>query len=511
MFFFGKKKLRRVQPDKSKVVSQTEDQAATREWFTYILVGILFSLIIISTLGFGYLRSAEHILSVTIVSTLAVFLMIFALWILHPKLFSSPIKLFFFGVISVSLVALVEVFLRFGWPLYLLPVVLTSMIITIGYSQQLAVINLFFQIFVIWLLIDDKHFAKVIIHFPAAMLVILGLTELRTRSKLIRLGALAGVVTLLMVLMKIVFLDVGLQEFFNNIRVQPFENSWTKKLILSFINGLVSGFIVLGILPFIEKWFGVLTDLSLLELTDMNQPLLRKLSLEAPGTYHHSLRVGNLAEAAARAIRANSLLVRVGAYFHDIGKLNKPEYFVENEVEANSKHKNLSPMMSTLVITAHVKDGLEFAKYHRLPSRIFDFVEQHHGNSVVKYFYHEAKEKNNHNDNEDRVAPESFRYSGPKPQTKETAIVLLADSVEAASRALSSVTPAKLKGLVHDIIMSKLLDGQLDQSNITMSELKTIENTFTRGLAGVFHARIKYPEENGQAETNHKKSKSESA
>ncbi|MEK7448073.1 MAG: HDIG domain-containing metalloprotein [Planctomycetota bacterium] len=505
MFLFGKKKLRRIQPEKSKSIKKIENRIKSTRWSTYLLVVFLFSLIITGTLGSPYLATLSRLTAAVIITTVSVFLMFFCLRALYPSLFLTPVKLFFFGLISIALLVLLGLFLKFRWPLYFLPVMLTSMIMAIGYSQQLAVLNLFFQIFLAWLLVEPADFSNIIIHLPCALVGIIGLTGLRARAKLIKLGALAGFLTLVMVISKKILLEITLVDFSQKIINEPFPNSLFQDLLASFANGFISGFIILGIQPFIEKLFGVLTDLSLLELTDMNQPLLKQLSLEAPGTYHHSLRVGNLAEAAAEAVGANSLLARVGSYFHDVGKLNKPEYFVENETDTASKHKDLAPTMSTLIITAHVKDGIEFARYHRLPAPIFDFIKCHHGTSVVKYFYHEACEKNN-GSNENQVAPESFRYGGPKPQTKETGIVLLADSIEAASRTLPSVTPAKLKNLVHGIIISKLLDGQLDQSNLTMGELKKIEDTFTRVLAGIFHARIKYPDETAVSESQNNRS-----
>jgi putative nucleotidyltransferase with HDIG domain len=258
-----------------------------------------------------------------------------------------------------------------------------------------------------------------------------------------------------------------------------------------FVMGLMVGFLVSGALPFIEHFFEVTTDISLIELSDHNHPLLRRLLLEAPGTYHHSFISGTLAEAAADAIGANSLLARVGGYFHDIGKINKPEYFTENESRKGSHHARLSPTMSTLVIIAHTKDGIELAKDYNLPPAIVDFIPQHHGTSVIEYFYREALEQSA---GRFEVRKEYFRHLGPKPQTKETAIVSLADSVEAASRSLSDPTPARLEGLVHTIITKKLMDDQLDDSTLTFRELKAVEDTFIRVLAGIFHGRIAYPD-----------------
>jgi hypothetical protein len=218
---------------------------------------------------------------------------------------------------------------------------------------------------------------------------------------------------------------------------------------------------------------------------------MRRLIIEAPGTYAHSVAVANLAETAAEEIGGNSLLARVGAYYHDIGKINKPEYFTENESQKGSHHNRLTPMMSTLIIVAHTKDGIELARDYNLPPVIIDFIPQHHGTSVIEYFYREALEKAK---GSVEVPRDHFRYTGPKPQTKEAAIVSIADSVEAASRSLADPTPARLQNMVHGIVTQKLIDEQLDDSNLTFVELKRVEDTFLLVLSGIFHGRIAYPE-----------------
>jgi len=271
------------------------------------------------------------------------------------------------------------------------------------------------------------------------------------------------------------------------------------------INGIFSGMFILGLSAFgllhiFENIFQVITNFSLLELSDYNHPILRKLSLEAPGTYHHSLVVGNLSDAAAEKVKANPLLARVGAYFHDIGKLDKPEYFSENQLQLSSKHENLSPSISKMVITNHVKEGVELAKRYKLNSKIINFINEHHGTSIVFYFFMRALEEQNEN----KPQEEEFRYPGPKPQSKETAIVLLADSVEAATRSLEDPTPAKIEEIVHKIINNRFIDGQLDECDLTLKNLEEIASVFTRMLTSIYHGRIQYQEEKPNA--NHKKS-----
>ena len=255
-------------------------------------------------------------------------------------------------------------------------------------------------------------------------------------------------------------------------------------------NGIVSSVIVLGILPLFEYLFKTVTNISLLELADFNHPLLARMTLEAPGTYHHSLVVGNLAEAACAQIGANALLARIGAYYHDIGKLNKPDYFSENQEKDASKHDTLSPTMSKMVIMNHVKEGAELARKYKLNPRLLDFILQHHGDSLVYYFYRRALEEL---EEDQEIKEEGFRYPGPRPDTKETAVVLLADSVEAATRALKDPTPNKIEELVHKVINNKFIDRQLDECDLTLKDMDKISAVFIRILNGIYHSRVAYP------------------
>ena len=254
-------------------------------------------------------------------------------------------------------------------------------------------------------------------------------------------------------------------------------------------SGLLSGIFLIGTLPIWENLFGIVTPIKLMELANPNHPVLKRLLIEAPGTYHHSIIVANLAENAAEAIGADGLLARVGAYYHDIGKLKRPLYFRENQIATGNPHDQLSPTLSTHIIVSHAKDGVELAKKYKVPKVVQDFILQHHGTTAVAYFYHKAKE----NDNEDRVHIDDFRYSGPKPKMKETAIVMLADTVEAAVRSMPDPTPSKVERLIRKLIKSKMEDGQLDDCHLTLKDLDTIANAFSGVMTGVFHERIEYP------------------
>ncbi len=261
-------------------------------------------------------------------------------------------------------------------------------------------------------------------------------------------------------------------------------------ILLGIINGILSSVLTIGTLPFWETAFGITTSVKLLELSNPNQPLLRRLLLEAPGTYHHSVVVGNMAEAAADAVGADTLLTRVGANYHDIGKVKRPYFFIENQLTSENPHDKLAPTLSTLIITAHIKDGIELAKEQGLPESIIEIICQHHGNSVISYFYHKAKEGSLG----EVCQEDDFRYDNQKPRTKEAAIVMLADSIEAGVRSIQKPTPNKIEIFVRKIIKDKLEDGQLGECDLTFKELDIIAQSFVKILAGIFHSRIEYPE-----------------
>ncbi|HYM81606.1 MAG TPA: HDIG domain-containing protein [Candidatus Limnocylindria bacterium] len=256
------------------------------------------------------------------------------------------------------------------------------------------------------------------------------------------------------------------------------------------LNGFLASSLAFLLLPLVEHWFGLTSDITLLELSDLNRPLLKRLQLEAPGTYHHSMVVGSLAEAAAEGIGANSLLARVSAYYHDIGKLAKPEYYAENEpASSRSRHDRLTPSMSTLVVRSHIAEGLEMARRERLPRAVQNAVPEHHGTMVMAFFYHKALEL------DPMARREDFCYPGPKPRSKETAILMLADGVEGASRALAEPTPSRIRGLVTRIIDERVQEGQLDECGLTLSELARIREAFIPVLTAIFHVRAPYPED----------------
>ncbi|MDT8440410.1 MAG: HDIG domain-containing protein [Desulfuromonadales bacterium] len=272
----------------------------------------------------------------------------------------------------------------------------------------------------------------------------------------------------------------------------PFDLQLVYKLLFGLAGGPLIAVLVIGIIPLIESLFRYTTNLKLLELANMNNPLLRELMVQAPGTYHHSIIVGNLAEAAAETIGVNPLTVRVAAYYHDVGKIKKPLYFIENVGGQENRHDKLAPSMSALILMAHVKDGIEMAREHRLGQQQIDIIRQHHGTSLMKFFYDRAKSKAD--PGMPQVDERDYRYPGPKPQTREAALIMLADAIEAASRTLTDPTPARVQGMVQKIINNIFIDGQLDECELTLKDLHNIAKSFNRVLAGIYHHRVDYPE-----------------
>ncbi|MCH7751099.1 MAG: HDIG domain-containing protein [Planctomycetes bacterium] len=361
-----------------------------------------------------------------------------------------------------------------------IPLLLFAMTVAIAYQQEMAL--LLSACVTLMIVVAVGHeMSQALVLMATVSGAILVLQQVRTRGKLLSVGFVAAGVALLTTL------GVGALEG------QPWgpllQNGFTLALW-----SVIAGSLMTVLLPTVEKVFGVQTDLSLIELGDPAHPLLQELIRRAPGTYNHSITVASLAEAAAESIGARGLLVRVGAYFHDIGKMLKPGYFIENQGQGNNRHDSLVPAMSTLVIIAHVKDGADLARQNKLSEPIIDFIQQHHGTTLVEYFFRQANEQKK---GEDPQGPEvdesSFRYPGPKPQTKEAGVLMMADAVESASRALKEPTPSRIENIVEQISMKRLLDGQFDECGLTLEEVQKIGESLVKSLTAVYHGRVKYP------------------
>ncbi|NQT33441.1 MAG: HDIG domain-containing protein [Candidatus Omnitrophica bacterium] len=363
-------------------------------------------------------------------------------------------------------------------PSYFIPMAGMGMIITILVGFNVAFLSVLLLSILISLLMGGG--VGVLFVFMVGSLVgMYAVRDTRRRSQILWAGLWVGIAK---------FTTIACVGLINGMELDFYihDGLW------GIASGIFSGFIVLALLPVFEYLFKVPTNITLLELSDLNHPLLKELAMKAPGTYHHSIMVGNLAEAACDSIGANSLLARVGAYYHDIGKIPQAEYFAENEMSPGSRHAKLSPSMSALIIGKHVKKGVEIAKKHKLNKAIIDFITQHHGDSQISYFYQKALEQS---ENGIVAKEESFRYPGPKPQTKESAIILLADSVEAASRTLEEPTPSSIRNLVRKMINNKFIDSQLDECDLTLKDMHKIADSFVRVLMGIFHTRLTYPED----------------
>jgi hypothetical protein len=362
---------------------------------------------------------------------------------------------------------------------FLVPFACAAIVISVVLSARIAALSAII-ISIFTCLLVDSRFEFFMYAFLSSLVAAQEVAQSKERKAIIRAGLIVGslngllVVTLYLVPGNFLHMETAISVGF------------------ALLGGLLSAVLALGIIPVIEILFNYTTDIKLLELADLNQPVLRKLLISAPGTYHHSILVGILAEAAAEAIGAHPLLARVSAYYHDIGKINKPLYYVENQKDGENKHDRLLPSMSSLIITKHVKDGVEIARQHRLGRPIQDIILQHHGTSVINYFYQKAKDLQE--DGSQPVSDKDFRYPGPKPQTKEAGIVMLADAVQATSKTLSDPAPARIQGMVQRIINSIFVDGQLDECELTLKDLHLIGEHFIRILNGIFHSRIEYPD-----------------
>jgi putative nucleotidyltransferase with HDIG domain len=366
---------------------------------------------------------------------------------------------------------------------YLVPVAIASMLLTILFDLEVGIVStLFFSLVVGELYRFDLEL--VVISALAGTVAAFSVREVRHRSNFYR-------PILYTSLAYVVFIYV----------MESFKLKTPMEILpqcgYGLANGFLSPILTIGLLPLFETVFGLTTDITLLELSDLNRPLLKRMALEAPGTYHHSIMMGTLAEAAAKEIGANSLLARVGAYYHDIGKMLKPEYFVENLMGSKNKHEKLTPSMSALILESHVKEGRELAKKAKLPTLIVDFIEQHHGTSLMTYFYRKAIDQGA----EPAEIESDFRYPGPRPTFKESAIVMLADSLEAASRTLEDPSPARIRSLVTKIIGDKFQSGELDDSTLSFKEMHTVQESFIQVLNALFHHRIEYPDEKEEETT----------
>ncbi len=372
---------------------------------------------------------------------------------------------------------------------FLIPSAVTTILLKITINEKYAYASAILTSFFLYILISP---VMMIYSLLGSLYMILRTKCCSERFTFIKIGFELGTFNILTIL--------GLSILFQHQNF--FSLSTGINLFAGLINGLFTSTVFLGIIPIVEILFRYTSELRLLELGSLEHPLLQEFSTKAPGSYQHSILVGRLSESAAKEIGANSLLARVGAYFHDIGKINKPLYFIENiSNNKENKHNNITPNMSALILISHVKEGVELAKKYKLGDEIVDIIQQHHGTSLIKYFYKKALEINEGDSKQD-IDEKNFRYPGPKPKTKEAGIIMLADVLEASSRTLNDPTPARIKGFVKNMIESILNDGQLDECRLTLKELTTIRNSFVNTLTSIYHHRIEYPKDDKHKTAN---------
>ncbi len=397
--------------------------------------------------------------------------------------------LLLFGLIFVLSIFLMKIisllqFYNYPWVGYLFPAALAGMLLKILIDEKLAILTSVILSLCGSILFNEGvsgtlNFSVGFYILFSSLAGILYLSNQNQRSRILQAGLFAAIVNL-MTLLAVMFLPNG---HFSGIEYGYY-------FIAALVSGLISAVLTIGLLPFFEASFGILSTMRLIELSNPNHPLLRKILMEAPGTYHHSVMVANLAESACEAIGANGLLARVGSYYHDIGKTKRPHFFIENQMNQDNPHDRLTPDKSASIIIAHAVDGANILRKYQMPKEIVDIAEQHHGTSLLQFFYHKELQMNPHS----KIKEEDFRYPGPKAQSKECAVIGIADSVEAAVRSIPNPTPELIESLVKKIIADRIQDGQLNECDLTMKEIETVSYTLCETLKGIFHSRIEYPE-----------------
>jgi len=497
---------------------------STNELMQTLETGALAKILIFAafTLGLAGLiytsketHGAEKFLTTLLISLTAAA----QLWINHPRTFARNSRLLLVFSVCFAHLAFLKGILTLTWngvieanygPI-LIPFAFAPLVLSVLLGRNLGI---FAAIFVsLWggILVAGIAPAAllpavfIVMSLISGFIAVFVTLEVRQRSRLIRAGVFVGLITWVLALM---FGLIGpiVPELFGNINWQMINWQMVEQSLATIASGVLTAILVSGTLPILESLFHITTNISWLEAADLNHPLLKRMTIDAPGTYHHSLVVASLAEAAAEAIGANPTRARVCAYFHDIGKLVKPDYFNENIDPANNPHNELAPTMSALIILAHVKEGIDLALKHNLKREIVDVIAQHHGTSLVWFFYKRALQQqedarqggkimNIREEDIPDVCEESFRYSGPLPQSKECAIISLADSVESASRSLEKVTPQRLDQMIHDIFDQRIKDGQLDDCDLNLRELKLIAASFKSTVLSMLHSRVAYPKE----------------
>ena len=473
-----------------------------------LLVGLCLTVLLV------FLARPEHLsgyLGTFILVSVVVSLVVCSLQRIRPGIFARPSAFNQLIVLVVLQVLLHQAVLFLNWSPYLIPLPVFAMVATLVFSEGSAIIMCVALAFYMGLFKSTGDIALQPSEVNFQLMLVLGVGSVaaavttrpvRTQSKTVRVGLYAGIAQAAAILawelLGAANSGIVAGDWLQLASTPQFwqQPGW------GLAGGVISGAAVTCSLPTIERLFGILTERKLLELSDFSNRLLRLIQDRAPGTFQHTLNVAQLSSAAAEAIDGDALLTRVGAYYHDVGKIVKPDYFVENMGEDKTIHDRLSPSMSKIIIIAHVKDGVDLAREDKLPEKIVDMIPMHHGTTLVEFFFHKAKRDTD--PETDTPGENEYRYPGPRPRFREAGILMLADTLEAMAKAESRPNPSRFRVMVHEVILKRLLDGQLDESDLTLNDLRVIEDSFVRSLTTMYHGRIKYPSgddppENGTA------------
>ena len=419
---------------------------------------------------------------------LVILLQWFYLYKYHPKIFNDTKKIIMINVLSIIAILLARVLGIIS--LFVIPLACVPMLMAILINDEVSIALNILNCILISVAVKFNLEITILAVINSITGVML-LRKMQQRNDILYSSIYIAMINLM------VYLSTGF--LLSNSIVDIF-----KKAGMVYLASLISGVLTIGFLPFFESFFDIVTTVKLLELSNPNHPLLKRLLLEAPGSYHHSVLVANLSEVAAEAVGANPVLARAAAYYHDIGKIKRPYFFKENQLGNDNPHDRITPNLSTLIIISHVKDGLELAKEFKIPKVIQDIIRQHHGTTLVNYFYITMK---NSSDNPDEIKEEDFRYQGPSPESKEAAIIMLSDIVEAAVRSIPNPTKGKVEEMVNKLIKSRLNDGQLNNCDLTLKDLEKIRKAFLKALSGIYHERIEYPMDKWQKDKEHENKK----
>ncbi|MCG2791425.1 MAG: HDIG domain-containing protein [Actinomycetia bacterium] len=424
----------------------------------------------------------------------SVILVIFGFYIykFNLNIFNNTKKIVIIALLMIIFTALIKVLtilssIHLNFWNYLFPIIAASLICTILFNERMGMmLTVCLGIFAG--IATDFDFSIAIVYILGGIFSTYMVSKVSQRSAVMRAGFISSLV--------LAFLFLIINLIGGEIKTIALYT------VLGVVNGIICAIIAIGFLPFIESIFNIVTAMGLLELSNTDQPLLKELLISAPGTYNHSILVGHLAESAAKSIGADSLLVKVAALYHDLGKMKRPEYFYENQKDIENIHDRLNPSLSRHIISNHIKDGLDMAVKNKIPRKVLNIISQHHGSSIITYFYEKQKDRELITNGSSNGLKEHFRYPARKPQSKEAAILMLADSTEAAVRSIDKMTPKKIEKMINDIFEDRLKDGQLNETDMTVKEINTVKETLIDGLMSIYHSRLSYTESNSKTKAD---------